>query len=517
MIKKAAMLLLLLVGMTLTATAQSNAKKRTGTGTKARTTTTTKKGTGTAKKSSGTTKARSSAQTRKDKENNAYAAEARKSKNVKALQGQKDALQKQISASETLLQKTDKNVKTQLMQVAALNGQIEEQDKYVQQINTEIKDLNAQIERADRELRHLEAELADRKHKYEHSVKYMRQNRVVEDQIVFIFSADNLSKMYRRMRYVKEYATYMRVEGKKLEKKQEEVELKREELTGMMTEKTQLANEGEREKARLEENRQKQQVIVENLEKQKKQLSNEIAKKRKEGAALDAKIEQVIAQEIEAARKRAEAERARQEAARRAAEAKRRAEEEAARKAKAQQQAAAAAASGKKKKGTTASTSTESLPAAEKVDKMDRFIITEDQKLNGSFESNRGRLPVPITGPYFIAGRFGSYNVPGLKNVQLDNKGVNYVGKSGAKARAIFGGEVSAVFQMGGTKNILVRHGSYISVYCNLSSVNVSRGAKVNARDVLGSVADDGSGNCVLHFQLRKETAKLNPEAWIGR
>jgi septal ring factor EnvC (AmiA/AmiB activator) len=148
---------------------------------------------------------------------------------------------------------------------------------------------------------------------------------------------------------------------------------------------------------------------------------------------------------------------------------------------------------------------------------MDRFIVTEDQKLNGNFESNRGRLPVPITGPYFIAGRFGSYNVPGLKNVQLDNKGVNYVGKSGAKARAIFGGEVSAVFQMGGTKNILVRHGSYISVYCNLSSVNVSRGAKVNARDVLGSIADDGSGNCVLHFQLRKETTKLNPEAWIGR
>jgi septal ring factor EnvC (AmiA/AmiB activator) len=274
----------------------------------------------------------------------------------------------------------------------------------------------------------------------------------------------------------------------------------------------------------LEENKQKQQVIVENLEKQKKQLSNEIAKKRKEGAALDAKIDQMIAQEIEAARKRAEAERARQEAARKAAEAKRRAEEEAARKAKAQQQAAAANNSKKsttgntsstKKKGTT--TSTESLPPAEKVDKMDRFIVTEDQKLNGNFESNRGRLPVPITGPYFIAGRFGSYNVPGLKNVQLDNKGVNYVGKSGAKARAIFGGEVSAVFQMGGTKNILVRHGSYISVYCNLSSVNVSRGAKVNARDVLGSIADDGSGNCVLHFQLRKETTKLNPEAWIGR
>ena len=101
--------------------------------------------------------------------------------------------------------------------------------------------------------------------------------------------------------------------------------------------------------------------------------------------------------------------------------------------------------------------------------------------------------------------------------MQLDNKGTNYVGHPGARARAVFDGEVTAVFQFDGTKNILVRHGSYISVYCNLSSVIVTKGQKVKARDVLGTVATDVDGNCVLHFQLRKETAKLNPEAWIGR
>ena len=39
----------------------------------------------------------------------------------------------------------------------------------------------------------------------------------------------------------------------------------------------------------------------------------------------------------------------------------------------------------------------------------------------------------------------------------------------------------------------------------------------VSARDIVGTVANDGQGNYVLHFQLRKETAKLNPEHWIGR
>ena len=105
----------------------------------------------------------------------------------------------------------------------------------------------------------------------------------------------------------------------------------------------------------------------------------------------------------------------------------------------------------------------------------------------------------------------------GLKNVTLDNKGINILGSPGAQARAIFNGEVSAVFAFGGTSVVMVRHGSYISVYCNLSSTIVKKGQKVRAKDILGTVADDGSGNCTLHFQLRKETAKLNPEAWIGR
>ena len=116
-----------------------------------------------------------------------------------------------------------------------------------------------------------------------------------------------------------------------------------------------------------------------------------------------------------------------------------------------------------------------------------------------------------------VSGRFGTYDVPGLKNVRLESKGINYIGRSGAMARSVFDGEVTAVFQFGGTMNVLIRHGSYISVYCNLSSVKVKNGQRVRARDVLGAVANDGSGNCVLHFQLRKERTKLNPELWIAR
>ena len=140
---------------------------------------------------------------------------------------------------------------------------------------------------------------------------------------------------------------------------------------------------------------------------------------------------------------------------------------------------------------------------------------SEDRQLSGTFESNKGRLPIPITGPYVIVGKYGQYSV--TKNVRLDNKGIDIRGQEGAKARAVFDGEVSAIFKYNGLNNVLIRHGNYISVYCNLSTVSVARGSKVKTGSEVGAIYKDASGNVTLHFQLRKETTKLNPEIWLGR
>ena len=141
----------------------------------------------------------------------------------------------------------------------------------------------------------------------------------------------------------------------------------------------------------------------------------------------------------------------------------------------------------------------------------DATISSVDRKLSGSFEANRGRLPMPITGTYRIVSHFGQNNVEGLKGVTIDNKGINILGSPGCKARAIFNGEVSAVFGFGGSMVVMVRHGIYISVYCNLSSVSVHRGQSVSTGQQLGTVARDN----ILQFQLRRNLEKLNPESWL--
>jgi septal ring factor EnvC (AmiA/AmiB activator) len=136
-------------------------------------------------------------------------------------------------------------------------------------------------------------------------------------------------------------------------------------------------------------------------------------------------------------------------------------------------------------------------------------------KLSNDFAANKGRLPIPITGAYNIVGHFGKYNVPGLKRVVLDNKGMDIRGREGASARAVFDGEVSSIFKYGKTYIVMLRHGSYISVYSGLTKVSVKKGAKLKTRDTIGTVGKDKNGDTVLHFQLRKESAKLNPELWI--
>ena len=175
------------------------------------------------------------------------------------------------------------------------------------------------------------------------------------------------------------------------------------------------------------------------------------------------------------------------------------------------------AAARKKAGEKTATASTSAKPKAQPLDTYS--MSKADRELSGNFANNRGKLPMPITGAYIITSHYGQYSVEGLRNVKLDNKGIDIQGKPGAQARAIFNGKVAAVFKLNGLFNILVRHGNYISVYCNLSSASVKQGDDVTTKQTLGQIFSDGAdnGRTVLHFQLRKEKEKLNPEPWLNR
>lgn len=410
---------------------------------------------------------------------------AQSNKLIKELESKRGALQKQIAESESLLKTTTKNVGSQLKGLAALTGQIEERKRYILAINRDVDLIDKELASLQRQLTQLQKELKDKKNKYAASVNYLYRNHTIQDKLLFIFSASTLEQTYRRLRYVREYASYQRMQGEEIQKKQKQISDKRTELTEARKAKEGLLKEREDEKATLEKQEKEQKELVNSLRKKQRSLQSEISKKRKEANQLNARIDRLIAEEIEKARKRAEEE-ARKEAAAR-------------------------------KKGESKSGGSVTKPKAAP---LEAYTMNKaDRELSGSFVSNRGKLPVPVTGPYIITSRYGEYTVPGLRGVKLDNKGIDIQAKPGAQARAVFNGKVAAVFQLNGLFNILVRHGAYISVYCNLSSASVKADDVVKTGQTLGPIFSDGAdgGRTVLHFQLRKEKEKLNPEPWLNR
>ena len=498
---------------------------------------------------------------------------------IRGLQGQRSQIQKKIKEQEQALKKNQADVKQRLNTLITLNTQIDERQKNIDGIQKDINNINGNIDILNAQLKTLEQQLADRKTKYIQSMRYLAKHRNVQDKLMFIFSAKSFTQMYRRLRFVREYADFQKAQGEMVMAKQAQVDGKQTQLKQVKGEKNNLLYKGKKEKEALEGQQEEQKKVVASLQNQQKTIQKVIAEQRQKDAALNAQIDKLVAIEVakararaaeearrkaaakaeaqrkaaEIARKKAEAEAEARENARRIAEAKaheaklkaeavaaaqaaeqarkaqqmadetkkkqaalaaaqaaqmkREAAEQAAREAEAQRVAA------EKKAKVEASRQKQEIAEAQKEAESSERLSSMDRMISGGFEANRGRLRMPITGAYKVVSHFGQYNVSGLKGVTLDNKGINIQGNPGCSARAIYDGEVSAVFGYAGSMVVMLRHGTFISVYANLKSVSVSRGQKVKPRQVLGAVGTDN----ILQFQLRKETSKLNPEVWLGR
>ncbi len=438
---------------------------------------------------------------------------AQTNRNIRKLQSQQAALKKQIAESEQLLRSNKKDVRSQLSNLEVLNTQISTQQQYVEGMRGQVDSLDRSIAVLQGQLDVLQSELTECKRKYHRSVMYMYRNRLVHNKLMFIFSAHNFREMFRRTRYMMEYAKYQRAQGEIVKRKEAAVREKRAALLSAKAEKSALLQEGKNVQAKLETQKGEREAVVAELNRQQAQLQSTINERKKKYNALNARIEQLIQQEIAAAERRRKEAEARRKREREERERKERAERER------REREARAKKNRRNSGGSDNRSSASSRAGSSGATATPRFNAPDDadRALSNNFAANRGRLPVPITGSYVISSRYGQYAVEGLQGVQLDNKGINITGRQGAQARCVFDGEVSAVFAFGGLKNVIVRHGSYITVYCNLSSVSVRQGQKVSTRQTLGTVAPDGSGNCTLHFQLRKEASKLNPEVWIAR
>ncbi len=143
-------------------------------------------------------------------------------------------------------------------------------------------------------------------------------------------------------------------------------------------------------------------------------------------------------------------------------------------------------------------------------------LSAREKELTQAFEKNKGSLPWPVTDGV-ITRKFGENSHPVLKNIKLFNNGVDISTSQNSKVKSIWTGQTRRVVSIPGANiTVIVRHGTYLSVYSNLTDVDVKPGDVIRKGQEIGQVYHDQSrSENILHLEIYKENQKLNPEEWL--
>lgn len=320
---------------------------------------------------------------------------------------------------------------------------------------------------------------------------------------MLIFSSGSIKQAYARSRYIRSFAKWRNRRSDEMSQLREQVARQRDELAASRMLLSKQVAQLQSAHAHLARQQEDTDKLVAQLKKEGAGLKKLQAERQQRAAALDRELDRLIALEQE----RIERERR---------EAQARAEAEARKKKEAQTKKPEGEKQTSKAESQPKPASQPSKPAAPAP--KPGGTADETRKLNGSFEANKGRLLFPVSGRYTIVRGFGRQKHPELQYVETDNAGIDIEVAQGSDARAVFNGEVSAVFKLPGYGTIvMLRHGDYISLYANLSQIYVAKGDKVETGRKLGRIFSDpdDNGRTILHFELRRERSKLNPLQWV--
>lgn len=407
---------------------------------------------------------------------------AAKPRDIGKIKKEQQAAKKQIRETSKKLDENKKRTQQNLNKLNLLSGEISAKNKEISAMKAGIDSLDMKIRNAGDSVTLLNRRLVELRQSYTDALRSMQGMGGTTDALGFVFSSESFSKAYARIRYMQEFSRWCKRRSEEIDHTAQEVSNQKKQLGALNNERKQSLAQLNNAQSRLQGKRAETDRLVAKLKKESGTLKAVLKKNEQRLRQLDRDLDRLIAEEQR-----------RQEQARKAAEKKQ------------QSNGKGSSAGTKPAKGGKSASVAEGIAEA-------------DRAMNGSFESNRGKLLFPVRGRYTVIRGFGRQKHPELEHVETDNPGIDIAASAGAKARTIFAGKVSGVFRQDGYNIVvMVRHGSYISIYANLSSVYVKVGDQVKANQDIGSIYSDLSNDNrpVLHFELRKERAKLNPMLWV--
>ncbi|MGL2987984.1 murein hydrolase activator EnvC family protein [Flavobacterium sp. RSSA_27] len=434
------------------------------------------------------------------------------------LELRKAKIQKEIILNEKKLQTVKKKEKTavnvmdlQTQKIKLKENLIQTTEKQAQLLSNDMQANELKIDRLDNELNLLKVDYAE-------MILKSYKSRSEESKAMFILSSSSFLQAYKRLQYMKQYASYRKAQGKEIELKSKELMSYYEQLKAQKIQKEQLIAENETEKKSLEEAKKEQQKIVLLLQKDKNRIIADIKKKQQEARNIDREIDRLIRKAIAEANRKAALARAAKEKALKDKIAKEKALADKLAKEKA---LAEKAKSGPKKdaKAKEIMVSVKDNPskavAIAPVSSTVMELTSESKLVSDNFKANKGRLPWPVDkGTVFLG--FGTQAHPVYKTLMIQNSGLSIATYNGAHARAVFAGEVFSVIAIANNKAVMIQHGDYFTVYQNLSNINVSKGDKVSTKQSLGTIRTNGEGKTILKFTLCQNLHYINPKPWLS-
>jgi septal ring factor EnvC (AmiA/AmiB activator) len=145
--------------------------------------------------------------------------------------------------------------------------------------------------------------------------------------------------------------------------------------------------------------------------------------------------------------------------------------------------------------------------------------ISKDKSISYNvkgFEQNKGKLQWPVTGAIVVSS-FGEHDHPIIKGLKVKNNGIDLKISNSVIVKSVYEGEVSRIVGIPGyNKAVILRHGQFLTVYANLIDVNVKLNQKITSGDTVGNIyTGEGENSGVLHFEIRNENQKLDPQQWL--
>ncbi len=420
---------------------------------------------------------------------------------IEAVSAEKNKNEKAMRSTSAKIEAKRAEIKRQLSNLNSINADIEQNRQAILDLTHAGDSIAVLLASTEDSVMILTDHIEDLRRAYIRAMRQIQPYAGSTSALSFIFSADDFKTGLQRIRYLREFSDWRRRRTERIEQETRRLSETKSRLDRLKLESAGLLGQANRRQHDLDQNRRKADKVVASLRSDEAALRAVLEQQKKQAKALDARLDRLIAEE--------QARIAREEKARNEAE-----------KAKAAKSKKPSAGSSDKKTTTGATDKkpkSSGTKAPAPAPEFTESRSTDVGSLSGSFAENKGRLPFPVTGKYRIVSRFGRQPHPSLPKVEIENSGIDIETADGASARAVFAGKVSAIFREDGYGSIvMIRHGNYITIYAGLDRIAVKSGDRVTAGQTLGTVNRDKSrGTPILHFEIRNERTKLNPQSWL--